>query len=115
MILDNPDRSRFLSIFIGFIPIYFNSLISRISFLIKIALRICDIVTENKIIINPKIIILYEGCLFTKYNEYIKTVLYFNWIQTKPGRQWSSSINPIIENTGEWYGLFYNKKENLNN
>lgn len=29
------------------------------------------------------------------------------WITENPGRQWTSSINPIIENPREWYGKRY--------
>lgn len=31
-----------------------------------------------------------------------------NWIVTNPGRQWTSSINPIMEDPREWYGPLYN-------
>jgi len=44
-----------------------------------------------------------------KYNEYIKKVEKINWISTNVGRQFTSSINPIIEDSIEWYGLFYNE------
>ena len=30
-----------------------------------------------------------------------------NWITKNPGRQWTSSINPIIEDPREWYGKHY--------
>ena len=30
-----------------------------------------------------------------------------NWIKENPGRQWTSSINPIMEDPREWYGSFY--------
>lgn len=29
------------------------------------------------------------------------------WILTNPGRQWTSSINPIVGNPREWYGSLY--------
>jgi hypothetical protein len=29
------------------------------------------------------------------------------WITQNPGRQWTSSINPIIEDPREWYGKYY--------
>lgn len=29
------------------------------------------------------------------------------WITKNPGRQWTSSINPIIENPRDWYGKYY--------
>lgn len=30
-----------------------------------------------------------------------------NWITQNPGRQWTSSINPIMKNPRDWYGEFY--------
>jgi hypothetical protein len=30
-----------------------------------------------------------------------------NWILSNPGRQWTSSINPIMENPRDWYGEYY--------
>ncbi len=29
------------------------------------------------------------------------------WIIRNPGRQWTSSINPIVENPRDWYGKYY--------
>ena len=29
------------------------------------------------------------------------------WITKNPGRQWTSSINPIIQNPQKWYGKHY--------
>jgi len=57
-----------------------------------------------------------------KYNEYRdlmisnmikneeickKKLTGIKWIIDNPGRQWTSSINPIIENPREWYGSHY--------
>jgi len=30
-----------------------------------------------------------------------------NWIVKNPGRQWTSSINPIVLNARDWYGQYY--------
>ena len=43
-----------------------------------------------------------------KYNKYLENVSTFNWILTNSGRQFTSSINPIMENEEEWYGVHYN-------
>ena len=43
-----------------------------------------------------------------KYNKYLENVSTFNWILTNAGRQFTSSINPIMENEEEWYGVHYN-------
>jgi hypothetical protein len=31
------------------------------------------------------------------------------WVIENPGRQWTSSFNPIIESDSEWYGRYYKK------
>lgn len=35
----------------------------------------------------------------------------FGWITSNPGRQWTSSFNPVITNPTEWYGKFYKNFE----
>lgn len=32
-----------------------------------------------------------------------------DWIIQDPGRQWTSSINPIVENPADWYGYYHRK------
>lgn len=36
-----------------------------------------------------------------------KNLIGIKWITENPGRQWTASINPIIENPREWYGEYY--------
>lgn len=36
-----------------------------------------------------------------------KELIGIKWITNNPGRQWTSSINPIIEDPREWYGKHY--------
>lgn len=64
----------------------------------------------------------------SEMNDYIKTIIpvllerlesgiqtlkanlsRIKWITTNPGRQWTSSINPIILDPREWYGEYYKR------
>lgn len=36
-----------------------------------------------------------------------KNLVGIKWITTNPGRQWTSSLNPVYEDPREWYGKHY--------
>jgi hypothetical protein len=45
--------------------------------------------------------------MITNTNKCQENLKSINWITKNPGRQWTSSINPIIEDPREWYGKHY--------
>lgn len=68
------------------------------------------IINKDFTILKNKIDILsvkYAEILRTKLDEVIFYVTGIKWITKNPGRQWTSSINPIIEDPREWYGDKY--------
>jgi len=73
--------------------------------------NIYQIFKENKQsnidnLIEPYVIKMRERMI--KNAEIITQKLQsINWITENPGRQWTSSINPIVANPRDWYGEFY--------
>lgn len=49
----------------------------------------------------------YAEILKSRFEEVQSYISEVKWISKNPGRQWTSSINPIIEHPREWYGYKY--------
>lgn len=45
--------------------------------------------------------------IYLQHQEVKKLLQGVSWIVKNPGRQWTASINPIMENPREWYGHTY--------
>jgi hypothetical protein len=42
-------------------------------------------------------------------SEALESMTAVGWITENPGRQWTASFNPIIEDPSEWYGKYHKK------
>ena len=71
---------------------YFGSLTSEIVTNKKDHTEVCNLMIEN----------------IRKNNKICKeNLIGIKWITDNPGRQWTSSINPIFKDPREWYGKHY--------
>jgi len=73
---------------------YFGKLTPKV-----IEIRDTDEYYEYRDIVINKMKINAEICM--------KKLIGIKWITQNPGRQWTSSINPIIADPREWYGKNY--------
>jgi len=61
----------------------------------------CDYINE----ITPELLLRVQRGMLVAQDK-LKGV---RWITKNPGRQWTSSINPMISDPRDWYGHYYRR------